>query len=123
MKREVIAPAPVPRDLPLSPAIRYGDTLYVSAQLAADAGDVGAQTRAVLEKIAAIVTAGGGELRDVLRCNVYLADIGTFAQMNAVYGEFFPRDPPARTTIECRMARPEILVEIDCVAAVPAKGS
>lgn len=118
MRREVVAPAPVPRDLPLSPAIRHGDTLYVSAQLAPEAGDVTAQTRAVLQKIAAIVEAGGGDLRSVLRCNVYLADIGTFAQMNAVYRELFPVDPPARTTIECRMTRPEILVEIDCIAAV-----
>ena len=55
----------------------------------------------------------------MLRCGVYLSDIRTFDAMNAVYREFFPSAPPARSTIECKMASPAILVEIDCVAGVP----
>ena len=47
-----------------------------------------------------------------------LADIRTFEAMNAVYREFFPKDQPARSTLECKMADPSILVEIDCVARV-----
>jgi len=65
-----------------------------------------------------ILRAGGSDFANVLRCCVYLADIRTFATMNAVYREFFPEAQPTRTTIECKMASPAIVVEIDCVAGV-----
>jgi enamine deaminase RidA (YjgF/YER057c/UK114 family) len=103
---------------PLSPAVRWGDVLHVSGQVAPEAAGVEAQTRAVLEKMGKVLTAGGSSFANVLRCNVYLADIRTFEAMNGVYREFFPDAPPARSTIECKMANPSILVEIDCIAGV-----
>jgi 2-iminobutanoate/2-iminopropanoate deaminase len=104
---------------PLSPAVRYGDLLFVSGQTAADAVGLEAQAHAVLKKIRDLVRAGGGDLGDVLRCGVYLSDIRLRDRMNAVYAEYFKDEPPARTTIECKMADAAVLVEIDCVAAIP----
>lgn len=104
---------------PLSPGVRWGDVLYVSGQTAPDAAGVEAQTRAVLQKLGAILRAGGTDYANVLRCGVYLSDIRMFEAMNLVYREFFKSAPPARSTIECKMASPAILVEVDCVAGIP----
>ena len=104
---------------PLSPAVRYGDLLLVSGQTAADLVGLEAQAHAVLKKIRDLVQAAGGDLGDVLRCGVYLSDIRLRDRMNAVYAEYFRDEPPARTTIECKMADAAVLVEIDCVAAIP----
>jgi 2-iminobutanoate/2-iminopropanoate deaminase len=69
-----------------------------------------------LRNLEAVLNAGGADLGDVVRCGVYLADMGTFAEMDAAYREFFGDVPPARTTVGAELAG--IGVEIDCVAAV-----
>ena len=118
--RTTVTPAGIPAPKsPLSPGVRWGNVLYVSGQTAPEASTAEAQTRAVLEKLGAILRAGGSDYASVLRCGVYLSDIRTFEAMNAVYREFFASAPPARSTIECKMVDPGILVEVDCVAAVP----
>ena len=120
MDRTIVTPEGVPASKsPLSPGVRWGNVLYVSGQTASEAAGVEAQTRAVLEKLGAILRAGGSDYANVLRCGVYLSDIRMFEKMNAVYREFFSSAPPARSTIECKMADPRILVEVDCVAAIP----
>ncbi len=119
MDRTVVSPTGAPPLAHFSPGIRSGSLLFVAGQTAHDVEGFDAQTRAVLEKVGAILRAGGSDPRHVLRCGVYLADIRNFQRMNEIYALYFPTDPPARTTIECRLARPEILIEIDCVAAVP----
>lgn len=119
MGRTIITPPGIsaPKS-PLSHGVRWGDLLFVSGQVASETAGVEAQTRAVLEKLGAILRAGGSDYTKVLRCTVYLADIRNFEGMNAVYREFFPDAPPARTTVECKMASPAVLVEIDCIAGV-----
>jgi 2-iminobutanoate/2-iminopropanoate deaminase len=102
----------------LSPGVRYGDFLFLSGQTAAEANGLEAQAHAVLQKLRALLQAGGADMGDVLRCGVYLSDIRLRDRMNAVYAEYFKEQPPARTTIECKMADAAVLVEIDCVAAV-----
>jgi 2-iminobutanoate/2-iminopropanoate deaminase len=120
MTRTIVTPeGGVAPKSPLSPGVRWGDVLYVSGQTAPEAAGIEAQTRAVLEKLGAILRAGGSDYANVLRCGVYLSDIRTFEAMNAVYRQVFSSAPPARSTIECKMANPAILVEIDCVAGVP----
>jgi 2-iminobutanoate/2-iminopropanoate deaminase len=113
------APKPVG---PYSPAVTAGDFVYVSGQGPTDPAtgrmvtdSVQAETRQVLTNIRTILEAAGASMADVVKCNVYLADRRDFAAMNEVYREFFPTDPPARTTVE---AHPpvDIRVEIDCVA-------
>ena len=121
MRREAISPADTPPLAHFSPGVRFGSLVFVSGQTAHDAGGFEAQTRAVLEKIGAILRAAGSDYGQVLRCGVYLADVRHFQRMNEIYAEYFKDHPPARTTIECKLARPEILVEIDCVAAVPGR--
>lgn len=79
---------------------------------------VEAQTRAVLEKIGAILRAGGSDYANVARCGVYLRDVADVQKMNAVYREFFSTDFPARSTIGAPLAHPDVLVEINCVATV-----
>jgi len=79
-------------------------------------GDVGWETRRTLQNIRAILEAAGSSLREVVRVSVFLADIKDFDGMNVVYGEFFPEDQPARTTVGARL--PKIKVEIDCIARV-----
>ena len=110
---------------PYSPAVIAGDFIYVSGQGPTDPAtgkyvmdSVQDETRQVLTNIKTILATAGATMADIVKCNVYLSDRKDFAEMNAVYREFFPTDPPARTTVQ---AHPpvEIRVEIDCVAYKP----
>jgi reactive intermediate/imine deaminase len=108
---------------PYSPGATAAGWVFTAGQVAWDStgtlvgiGDVRTQTRQVLSNIASILAEAGGGLGDVLKCNVYLADIRTFQAMNEVFAEFFPSEPPARTTVQAALAEPEMLVEIEAVA-------
>jgi reactive intermediate/imine deaminase len=79
-------------------------------------GDTTAQTRQVLTNLESVLREGGASLSDVLKCNCYLADIRNIHAMNVVFEEFFPDDPPARTTVQVPLATPEMVVEIEAVA-------
>jgi len=124
--RQVVISDTLPKPAgPYSPAVIAGDFVYVSGQGPSDpttgrmvTDSVQAETRQVLLNLQAILEAAGTSLGNVVKCNVYLADRRDFAAMNEVYREFFPSEPPARTTVE---AHPpvEIRVEIDCVAYIP----
>lgn len=110
---------------PLSQAIRHGDTVYVSGNVPVDSetgdlveGGVGPQTRQVLENVEAILTAAGSSMDDVVRAGVFMTDMDAFGEMNAVYEEFMTEPYPARTAVKAEMANPDILVEIDVIAAV-----
>ncbi len=81
-----------------------------------ESGDIKSETRLVLRNIRSILEAAGSSLRDAVRIGVFLADLNDFEGMNEVFREFFPEDPPARTTVGC--ALPKIKVEIDCIARV-----
>jgi len=116
---------PVPRG-PYSPAVRAGDFIYVAGQGPIDPasdqmslGDIKHETRLVLTNIRRILEGCGASLEDVVKCSVFLADGGDFAAMNEVYGEFFGRQKPARTTVEAKFVVPGMKVEIDCVAYRP----
>ena len=81
-------------------------------------GDVRAQTRQTLRNVEAVLAEAGATFADVLKCTVYLADMGDFQAMNEEFAKAFPSDPPARTTIQARLAEPEMLVEIEALAYV-----
>jgi|TARA_B100000315_G_scaffold242620_1_gene265010 reactive intermediate/imine deaminase len=81
-------------------------------------GDVAAQTRQTLKNVVAVLCEGGASVDDVIKCTVYLADIRDFKAMNAEFAKLFPTDPPARTTIQAKLAEPTMLVEIEAVAWV-----
>jgi 2-iminobutanoate/2-iminopropanoate deaminase len=112
--------------LPYSQAVRHGDLVYVAGQVALDPatgrvaeGDVRAQTRQVLQNIDAILRAAGTSLAHAVECLCFLRDVGDFAAFNEVYRTFFPAEPPARTTVQAVLPRPDLLVEIRAVAAMP----
>lgn len=109
--------------VPLSPAVRAGDFVYVSGQVPTVDGKivgdgVAAQTRHVLEHVKAVLAQAGCGMGDVVKSTVILQHAGDFAEFNKVYAEFFPKEPPARTTVEAKLMI-DILVEIDVIAYKP----
>ena len=110
---------------PYSQAVVYGGLAYLSGQIAIDPasnkvieGGISAQTERVLENIKAVLEASGASLDSVLKTTVFLKDMGEFTQMNAVYSEYFPENPPARATVEAARLPRDVRVEIDCIATV-----
>ena len=75
-----------------------------------------AQTDRVLKNLAAILQASGSRLEKVVRCTVFLKNMGDFAAMNEVYGRYFKQAPPARSTVEVARLPKDVLVEIDVIA-------
>jgi 2-iminobutanoate/2-iminopropanoate deaminase len=75
------------------------------------------QVRQTLRNLQAILKGAGADMKDVVKVNAYLSDITRFQEYNTIYKEFFPSEPPARTTIGCQLVG--IQVEIDCIAALP----
>lgn len=112
--------------LPLSPLTRIGDTLYTAGQVGVDPATgqapegVTAQTRQCLHNLRAVLALAGADLGDVVKTTVFLTDMADFAAFNAAYREFFPSDPPARSTVGvAALARPQLVVEIEAVAVAP----
>jgi reactive intermediate/imine deaminase len=127
MAKQVLRPPNLsflPRpEYPYSPGTSGGGLVYTSGQVAWDEhgklvglGDPAAQTRQVLSNVESVLREAGATLDDVLKCNVYLADIRYFQAMNDVFAGFFPGQPPARTTVQAPLAEPEMLVEIEAIA-------
>ena len=79
-------------------------------------GDIAAQTRRVMDNLAAVLAGADARLADVVRTTIFLADMNDFAAVNAVYGEHFPTDPPARATVQAARLPKDARVEIDCIA-------
>ena len=109
---------------PYTPALRWGDLLFVSGQVGIDpatgapvAGDFGAEVRQVLTNVRTLVEAGGSAMDKVLKVTVYLTDMAQFAEMNAIYEEFFPEPRPARSTVQAGLAK-QYRVEIDVIAGI-----
>jgi 2-iminobutanoate/2-iminopropanoate deaminase len=124
--RDVISTEQAPKAIgPYSQAIRAGGFLFTSGQVAIDpatqqviAGDVAVQTEQVLKNLAAILRAADSSLDKVVRCTVFLKNMGDFAAMNEVYGRYFKQTPPARSTVEVARLPKDVLVEIDAIALV-----
>lgn len=118
--------------LPFSTAVRVGNVIYLSGQVGVKpgtrelaAGGIGPETRQALENIKAVLTYAGSSMDRIVKCTVFLKDIADFAAMNEVYTTFFPRDPPARSTVAGSGLALGARVEIECIAlpgAGPAPG-
>lgn len=120
--RRVIATPNAPAAIgPYSQAVQVGSTLYLAGQIALDpatgemvAGGIEAETRRVMENLGAVLRAAGFGFEHVVQSQVFLVDLGEFAAMNGVYGEFFGEAPPARATVQVarlpRDARVEIIL-------------
>jgi 2-iminobutanoate/2-iminopropanoate deaminase len=108
---------------PFSPAVRAGEFVYLSGQVAQDgttgrliAGDVAVQTEQIFKNLEAVLRAAGKTFADVVKVSVYLTDMADFAAMNIVYGRHFEAPYPARTTVAVASLPLGATVEIDIVA-------
>ena len=112
--------------VPLSPAVRAGDFVFVSGQVPVDAtgtvvnGGIEAQTRQVLENVKAALALAGATLDDVVKTTVWLEDARDFGGMNKIYATYFAKAPPARSTAESRLMI-DIKVEIEATAYAPLR--
>jgi 2-iminobutanoate/2-iminopropanoate deaminase len=111
---------------PYSQAVRVGDFLFTSGQIAIDpatsqvvAGAITEQTKQVLENLKAILNAAGANLSQVVKTQVFLKDMNDFAAMNSVYSAYLAPEgvvPPARSTVEVARLPKDVLVEIEVIA-------
>jgi 2-iminobutanoate/2-iminopropanoate deaminase len=126
MSRTVIVPPTGLRPgVPYSPAIRWGGLLFISGQTGSDPvtrafpEDIKGQTRVALENLRVLAEAGGASFDTALKVTIHMTDmLNEFAEMNEVFREFFPKDPPSRTTVGvAHLARVGLKIEIDMIAA------
>jgi 2-iminobutanoate/2-iminopropanoate deaminase len=123
MRKQVIhTPKVPPARVPLSQAIKAGEWIFASGQLGFTApgtlaqGGIAAETRQVCENLKAILEAAGSSLDRVVKVTIYMADLAELMAMNAIFSEYFPVDPPARTTFGCSALVAGARVEIEAVA-------
>jgi len=129
ISREIISTLAAPAAIgPYSQAVRVGNLLYTSGQIALDptsqqvvAGAIVEQTTQVLENLKAILEAAGSSLTHVVKATVFLKNFDDFAAMNAIYAKYLFQEgsqPPARTTVEVSRLPKDVLIEIDLVAVI-----
>jgi 2-iminobutanoate/2-iminopropanoate deaminase len=108
---------------PYSQAIKAGNVLYTSGQIALDPatgnlveGDFGAQAKRVFENLGSVLAAAGAGFGNVVKATVYVTDLANFATLNEIYASYFGDSKPARTTVGVSQLPKGGLVEIDLVA-------
>ncbi len=124
MEREVIESPGAPAAIgPYSQAIKAGNTLYCSGQIAIDPStgelaneSIEAETRQVLENLSAVLGEAGFAVSDVVRTTVYMTDMEDYARINKIYGEYFTDNPPARAAVQVANLPKYLHVEISCIA-------
>ena len=126
-RREIIHSDDAPAAIgPYSQAVRVGDTVYLSGQIALDPasmtlveGGIDAQTRRVFDNLTAVCRAAGGELADVVKLQIYLPDLSHFETVNAIMKEYLDEPFPARAALGVRALPKGAEVEIDGVMVLP----
>jgi len=124
MERRIIFTDDAPKAIgPYSQAVRTGEFVFCAGQIPLDPatmklveGDITVQTRRVLTNLGNVLQAAGSSLSRVVKTTVFLADLNDFQAMNGVYAEFFPEQPPARSTIQAGRLPAGALVEIEAIA-------
>jgi len=124
-KQSITVPGALP-GVPYSLGMKAGDFIFVSGQVGhvdsqgKKLEGVEAQTKQVMENMKKVLQAAGASMSDVVKCTVFLTDAEDFARMNEVYKSYFSKDFPSRSTVTvAALARPEIVVEIECIAYKP----
>ncbi|MGO1463267.1 MAG: RidA family protein [Marinobacter sp.] len=107
---------------PYSQAVKAGDTVYISGQIPLNpetmevvAGDFSEKTRQVFENLKAVCEAAGGELKDVVKVNIYVTDLANFATVNDIMATYFPEPYPARAAVEVSALPKDVPVEVEAV--------
>ncbi len=127
MKKEAVKTGPAPLGLPFSPAIRFGELLFVSGQGPIDKngkvtpGAIRTQTRETLENFKRVLEAAGSSMDCVLQTTVYLRDLAEYSGMNEVYSSFFNDPKPARTTVQAGGLLFGMKIEVQGIAYVPER--
>jgi 2-iminobutanoate/2-iminopropanoate deaminase len=126
MNREVIATPSAPAAIGAysqAVAVTAGRLVFLSGQIPLDPatgnlveGDISAQTERVMQNLAAVLEGAGAAFEHVVRCTIFLVDLGDFAKVNEVYGKRFPSAPPARATVQVSALPRGARVEIDAIA-------
>lgn len=122
--KDVVATTNAPKAIgPYSQAIRTGEFVFCSGQIPLDPvtnqvieGDISAQTERVIKNLSAVLWQAGTDIDNVVKTTVFLKNMSDFAAMNEVYGRFFSKNPPARSTVEVARLPKDVLVEIDVIA-------
>jgi len=120
----IIATSDAPKAIgPYSQAVRAGDFLFLSGQIPIDptTGEIvteffATQVRQVFENIGAVLKAAGADFTNVVKTTVFLKNMDNFAEMNGIYAEFFPLDPPARSTVQAAQLPKDGAIEIEVIA-------
>ena len=111
---------------PYSQAVKIGDFIYTSGQIALTPEgkddilkkDIEAQTKQVLTNLKNVLEAGGSSLEKVIKTTIFLADINDFSKVNSIYEEFFKSHKPARSTVAVKTLPKNALIEIEAIAIV-----
>jgi len=122
--KKIISTSEAPAALgPYSQAVRAGSTIFCSGQIPLDpktgqivAGDISAQTKRVLENIAAVLRAEGLSFQDIVKATIFLTDLGDFQIVNEIYGSYFTDQPPARSTVQVAALPKGASIEIEVIA-------
>jgi 2-iminobutanoate/2-iminopropanoate deaminase len=114
---------------PYSQAVRVGSTLYCAGQIPLDPksgqivpGDIGAQTRRVLENIAAVLRAESLAFENIVKTTIFLTNLSDFQTVNEIYGSYFKKEPPARSTVQVPALPKGASVEIEVIAVANGNG-
>src|SRR4030042_4810035 len=124
MKKRAVHTDKAPKAIrPYSQAIRAGNLLFLSGQVAVDPatgeldkGDIVQQTRRALENMKAVLEAEKLSMADVVKTTVFMKNIENFTRMNEVYATYFPSPHPARSTVEVARLPKDVEVEIEAIA-------
>ena len=115
------APEPIG---PYSQAIKTGNMLFISGQIAIDrstgklvSGSIEAETTQVMRNLEAVLQTAGMSFADVVKCTIFLKNMEDFPRVNEIYGKHFTQNPPARETVEVSRLPKDVSVEISCIAA------
>ena len=131
MKKRIISTEHAPAAVgPYSQAVRVGKMLYTAGQIPMDPstgqlveGDIAAQTEQVVSNLRAVLEAAGTSLKNVVKTTVFLKDMADFGSMNTVYGHYFGKNSPARSTVEVAALPLGAQIEIEAIAIVKKRKS
>ena len=126
MVKEIINSNQAPEPIgPYSQAVKAGNMLFVSGQIAINRGtgvmvtsSIPNETNQVMANLEAILKEAGTSFNNVVKCSIFLKDMNTFPVVNEVYGKYFVNNPPARETVEVSRLPKDVNVEISCIAII-----
>ena len=126
MTKQIISTDKAPQAIgPYSQAVRVGDMIYTSGMIPIipetgelETGDIKAQAKQAIGNLVALLEAAGSSADKVIKTTVFIKDMSDFGAVNEVYSTFFKGDCPARSCVEVARLPKDVLIEIECIAAV-----